>query len=307
MGLKSSVISFPNRGHYGNARWRGNTSGHVVKAFLEQYHHKESALFCDPFEGGGTSQDVSVELGIRYRGLDLHKGFNILKDSLIDTLGEPAHTVFAHPPYAGMIAYSGGCWGDEPLQDDLSHNANIGEFVEKLQLALANIYQALEEGGTYAVLMGNWRHRGQYINLSSLTERVASGTLKEEIIKIQHNCRSDRSVHSGKSYIPISHEKLLIFAKDKKVRSYIDQLILNEKRMRVFETMSWRTAIQTAFLGKKEMSLQDLYETMAPYATARASNQFWREKVRQQVQNKKYFSRVGKGVYRLSGELQSAT
>lgn len=298
MAFKNSIVSFPERGHYGNSAWRGNTTGFLVKDFLESFHSKSGGLFCDPCEGGGTSRDVAAESGIRYRGLDLHSGFNLLGDSLIEELGEPAHSVFFHPPYAGMVKYSGHCWGNEPHPDDLSNCLSINDFVEKLQLAITNIYSALEQGGTYAVLMGNWRHKGKYINLTSITERIASGTLKEEIIKIQHNCISDNKRYNSKSFIPIKHEKLLIFAKDKSVRCFIDQLILNEKRICSFFEMSWNTAIRTLFLGRKELPLSDIYSAMRPYAERKGTNRFWEAKVRQKLQDKRYFERTDRGVYR---------
>lgn len=297
MAFQGSVVSYPGRGSYGQSGWRGNTSGYIVKDYLESFHKKPSGLFVDPFEGGATSKDVAAEMGISYQGLDLHNGFNILTDSMVDTIGKQAHSVFAHPPYAGMIEYSGNVWGNKAHPDDLSHNESISDFLEKLQVALMNIYSAVEEGGTYAVLMGNWRQKGRYINLSSMTERVACGTLVEEIIKIQHNCVSDRKEYKGRNFIPIRHEKLLVFSKDRKIRSFVDQLVLNERRMTLSNTMSWRAAIRAVFLGKNTMALKDIYKALEGYSEARGTNKNPEAKIRQHLQNVKYFRRVESGVY----------
>ena len=32
----NSVMSFPERGNYGNSNWRGNTSGYVIKELNKQ-------------------------------------------------------------------------------------------------------------------------------------------------------------------------------------------------------------------------------------------------------------------------------
>jgi hypothetical protein len=35
--MKSSVVSYPERGHYGKSNWRGNTSGHLIKDIIEHF------------------------------------------------------------------------------------------------------------------------------------------------------------------------------------------------------------------------------------------------------------------------------
>lgn len=37
-GFNSSVVSYPGRGPYGTSSYRGNTSGRIVREFLETYH-----------------------------------------------------------------------------------------------------------------------------------------------------------------------------------------------------------------------------------------------------------------------------
>jgi hypothetical protein len=53
--------------------------------------------------GSMTSIEVAQEMGIEAYGLDLHSGFNILKDRIIDSVKKEADLVFSHPPYGGMV------------------------------------------------------------------------------------------------------------------------------------------------------------------------------------------------------------
>ncbi|MDF5388098.1 DNA adenine modification methylase, partial [Vibrio parahaemolyticus] len=162
--FKSSVCSYENRGPYGNNKYRGNCSGFIVKDFIESYMRKPNGLVADPSVGGGSSIDVANELGVRFKGTDLHQGFNLLRDDFLSFLGEPAHLIWWHPPYWDMIQYSGKQWG-EPNKWDMSR-MNLPEFVEALELAVMNIHDACERGGHYGILMGNLRRDGDYFNLS---------------------------------------------------------------------------------------------------------------------------------------------
>ncbi|MFW9625145.1 MAG: hypothetical protein ACMV1K_00260 [Sulfurospirillum sp.] len=53
-----SVISYPNRGHWGKNDWRGNMSGFVVKDLIEHFHPK---LFVDACEGGENLEIISKD------------------------------------------------------------------------------------------------------------------------------------------------------------------------------------------------------------------------------------------------------
>lgn len=52
-GFTSSIVSYPNRGTDGDAKYRGNTTGRIVRDFLATYHRDKGATFVDPMEGGG--------------------------------------------------------------------------------------------------------------------------------------------------------------------------------------------------------------------------------------------------------------
>lgn len=178
-----SVVSYPDRGHWGKSSYRGNCTGRIIKDFLESYMKRKDGLVVDPSIGGGTSVDVAREMGLRFVGTDLHQGFNLLTDDLASYIGEMAHVCWWHPPYAGMLKYSGEEWG-EPNKWDMSR-MNFQDFTEALELAVMNIHDAVERGGVYGILMGNMRAKGTYYNLSSLVERIAPGRLIDEVIKVQ--------------------------------------------------------------------------------------------------------------------------
>lgn len=298
--FENSVVEYKDRGPYGNNRYRGNTTGFIVKDFLEFVHSDKSALFVDPAEGGGTSRDVATEMGIRYRGLDLRDGFNLIKDDLHGTLGEQPQTVFFHPPYAGMIKYSGNMWGSKPDPDDLSQCNSVDDFLEKLQAAMANIYDALKTGGHYAVLMGNWRKSGTYYPLCSLVELFAPGKLREEIVKIQNNCVSNHTSYSNRNFVPIMHEKLMIFQKDRVLYSLDYALSLTEQLGRYY-CGTWKNIVRGAFrkADSRELTLQEIYALVDGSPRCK-TNQHWQAKVRQTLQRDDNFVHIDRGVYSLA-------
>lgn len=213
----SSVVSYPERGNFGNSQYRGNTTGKIIIDLIDNFLPGDG-FFVDPAVGGGTTIDVVNHLGIadRFAGFDLHSGFNLIRDDLTRAVGQQADLIFFHPPYGGMIQYSGNMWG-EPHNDDLSRMSEY-EFEQALKLALINISDATKAGGHYAVLMGNQRKNGSYYNWSSLTEKLAPDPLVDEVIKCQHNCVSDTRQYA-KPVIRIQHEKLLIFKKSSMVNA----------------------------------------------------------------------------------------
>ncbi|WP_206600079.1 hypothetical protein [Pseudovibrio sp. Ad37] len=250
-------------------------------------------LLADPSIGGGTSSDVAREMGIRFKGTDLHRGFNLLTDDFSSFLGEQAELVWWHPPYWNMITYSGDQWGEENPWD-LSR-LGLPDFVEALQLATMNIHDACRPGGYYGILMGNLRRDGEYYNLSSLVERIAPAKLVDEIIKTQHNCLSDARKYNSK-IVRIAHEKLLVFRKDDKGALYMVALV-NRRAQNMVKT-TWKAAVRRALQGR-QMSLKQLYIVMEPFAVT-TQNNHWQAKVRQVVQDERFFTRVDKGVYRLA-------
>ena len=98
-----SVVSYPNRGPWGDSGYRGNCSGHLVKDLILRF--KCQSVF-DPSEGGGTVRDVVsginqyLKRGIEYEGRDLRQGWNLLTSELPQ---KKYDLVWYHPAYWDII------------------------------------------------------------------------------------------------------------------------------------------------------------------------------------------------------------
>lgn len=295
MGFQDSVCSYPVRGNHGNNKYRGNCTGLIVKDFAESYL-KQGGLLVDPSIGGGTSPDVAREMGINFIGTDLHQGFNLLTDDLTTFIGQQANAVFWHPPYWDMITYSGNMWGEEKNPWDLS-TMSLDDFNEAMVLAMMNIHDATESGGHYGILMGNMRRKGQYYNLSSMVERIAAAPLVDEIIKVQHNTTSGNRSYNG-NLVRIAHEKLMVFKKKAVAALYF--LSKTMSRHEKSGAMTWKASVRRVLQqAGKEMKLAEIYAAIAPYAKER-DNEHWEAKVRQVLQDDRYFKREAVGVYILA-------
>jgi hypothetical protein len=139
------------------------------------------------------------------------------------------------------------------------------------------------------------RSRGEYYNLSSLVERVAPGKLVDEVIKIQHNCVSDSRHYKG-NLIRIAHEKLLIF---RKLKASLFLLGTMERRAGAMVSITWRSAVRRVLQGGKTLHLKEINAAIEPFARTR-QNQHWEAKVRQILQDQRYFTRIEQGVYTLA-------
>jgi hypothetical protein len=103
----NSILSYPDRGPWGDASYRGNCSGYVYREIFERLRPR---VFTDPMVGSGTSVEVAREMHIKAYGLDLRSGFNILKQRILEVVQKPSDSVLSHPPYHDMIVYSGKVW-----------------------------------------------------------------------------------------------------------------------------------------------------------------------------------------------------
>ncbi|WP_304350036.1 hypothetical protein [Comamonas testosteroni] len=216
-----SIYSFPERGPWGDAKWRGNCSGFVYKELFEQL---KPAVFVDPMMGSGTSVQVAKEMQIEAYGLDLHSGFNILRDSILQRVGKPADLVLSHPPYGGMIVYSGNVWG-EAHPDDLSRCKDDADFHEKLHLALLNQREATKGGGYYGTIIGDWRRQGRYTSYQTeCLARLPQDELAAVLIKAQHNTVSDARSYGRMKLPRILHEYILLWEKPRIISSFLADL-----------------------------------------------------------------------------------
>ena len=298
-----SIVSYPDRGPYGNNSYRGNCSGLLIKDIISQYRLKGLSDF---MVGSGTTEDVVREAAIRGDFADLNRGYYMMSMDIPNR----AENIFWHPPNHDMIVYSGkqydvkdvelatGLPADTILANDLSRCVSWKEFVKKMNYCMMKQFSALEKGGRMFVLVGDMKRKGKLYSM--LCDIIKPGTLEQVIIKAQHNCVSDRQTYSNQNFVPIVHEYLLVTRKDTGLIVPVSWGTGREYDMRSFTDQSWRDLVYTVIQDNGgKMSLQELYDALRDSAKAK-KNQHWQEKIRQTVQNIKYFIKTERGRYTLA-------
>jgi len=293
-----SILSFKGRGKWGKSSWRGNCSGHVYKELFDRLQPK---VFVDPMVGSGTSVEVAKEMGIEAYGLDLHQGFNAVNDSILNAVGKEADLVVSHPPYGGMIVYSGNVWGSSN-PDDLSRCADDEDFHEKLQLVLLNQREATKSGQYYGTIIGDWRRNGIYTSYQAeCIARMPKDELAAVLIKAQHNCQSDSKSYGSMKLPFILHEYILLWKKREISRLLLLGNLAKQQHARL--TGTWKNIVKSTLshLGG-QADLVRLYDAVAHNAPQKlADNEFWRDKVRQVLnQNPELFRSVDRGVWAIA-------
>lgn len=290
-----SIISFPERGKWGNPKWRGNCSGHVQRELIEHFRPK---LFVDICEGGGTSRDVCRDLGIEYRGFDLHTGTDFTSDYILRLLGFHADLVFSHPPYGAMIDYTGvGEFNNSILKQRDTSLCSIGDFIEKSQIMLLNQREATKDNGVYCTLIGDMRSKGAFRSFQAdFINMMPKSELISVTIKTQHNCVSDNRQYNG-NFVPILHEYLLIWKKDKK--SIYQVAIDGLKEIKTHIAATWRSMIRIALMKLGgQGSLSQIYKEVESVADQKLSqNPTWQATVRRTLQQ--HYEAVERGVWAL--------
>ena len=201
--------SFPKRGNWAthDAKWRGNWSPYIPRNIILRYS-QENDLVLDQFAGGGTTlveakllnrdiigvdvNDVALDrckekISFEHEGANgkvyLHKGDARKLDFIPD---ESIDLVCTHPPYANIIKYS------EDIPEDLSL-LKVQDFLKEMEKVATESFRVLKQGKFCAVLMGDTRQKGHMVPMSFEVMKIfqdAGFTLKELIIKEQHNCRA---------------------------------------------------------------------------------------------------------------------
>ena len=297
-----SIVSYPDRGPYGRNTYRGNCSGLLIKDLIKQYKLRGLSDF---MVGGGTTEDVVREAGIRGDFADLNRGYDMISMDIPNR----AENIFWHPPYGSMIKYADSQYKASDVEratglstetirrNDLSSFTDWNEFVKMMNYCMLKQFSALEKGGRMFVLVGDMKKRG--VLYSMLCDILKPGTLEQVIIKAQHNCWSERQSYSG-NFVPIVHEYLLVTRKDAGLIVPVSWRTGRDYDMRSFGDQSWRDLVFSVIQENGgKMSIQELYEALKDSAKAKR-NPHWQEKIRQTVQNIKQFTRTERGCYGLA-------
>lgn len=267
-----TMLSFPDRGPWGNNKYRGNCSGYI-QAFLI-WKYKIDKLFAELFSGSGTGYDVCKDMGVPYVGADLNPNpvrpgilnVNAVLDEVPDEFRN-AQMVFMHPPYGEEIGipYAGAEWGAEKVwskvngknqctiidhTDELAKKIgydpklyDLGrmpwrQFMNTLNHIIMKYYAAMAPGSYMSILMGDVRRNGKCYSM--LNDMVKPGELQQIIIKGQHNCVSNGRTYSNSNFVPIEHEYLYVLKKV--MDAYYINFVLptkNEMDIRDSKTATW--------------------------------------------------------------------
>lgn len=118
--------------------------------------------------------------------------------------------IFAHPPYANIIKYS------EDIKEDISR-LNLKDFLSRINLFSNECFRILKKNKICSILIGDIRKNKNVIPLGFYIMNIfiqAGFTLKEIIIKEQHNCKmTDYWKNKNIDFYLLSHEYILVFIK----------------------------------------------------------------------------------------------
>ena len=156
-----SIVSYKDRGNFGDSKYRGNCTGYIIKDLITNYYPaSKPKKFVEIFSGGGTGKDVAEELNITNSlHLDLNNGW----DALVDEIPTGSDFIFSHPPYWDIISYESQ--RNSYSENDLSNQMPYEEFIKKLNIVNEKIYHSLLYGGRHAILIGDVRKQGKYYSI----------------------------------------------------------------------------------------------------------------------------------------------
>ena len=236
---RTTVWSYPVRGDWAShtPQYRGNWPPQMARNIIELYS-KPGDTVLDPMVGGGTTPVECLLTGRNSLSIDINPGaITITRDRLnlpkefLENVQETEHRTFigdvrnldaildssvdliaTHPPYANIISYA-------PLIDgDLSQLNNYDIFFKEFSKAIAEMMRVLKPGGFCAILVGDTHNKSHFVPISTrmMLEFLRKGfVLKEDIIKKEWNCESDRYLgkYAGADFLLTMHEHLFIFEK----------------------------------------------------------------------------------------------
>ena len=302
-----SVLSFPDRGPWGDSKYRGNCSGWIQAFLIWKYKVQKMA---ELFAGSGTGSDVCRDFGIKYIGADLNphpvRGDILTVDAVLDDVPEEflgADMVFMHPPYGAeiKIPYAGFMWDDVTGQAKLSDLGQMPweQFMKVLNRVIMKYYSSMDSGARMSILMGDVRRNGLH---SMLNDIVKPGELEQIIIKMQHNTVSGRSGNTyggNRSFVPLVHEYLLVM---KKPEGYIVEYQLPvkySKDIRDSGSPTWRDVVYSVMKKLKKANISEIYSEIEGHDLAKKVVD-WKAKVRQTLQVYNVFESTEKGVWALA-------
>lgn len=231
----TTVWSFPERGAWSthNPKFRGNFAPQIARNIILKYSEVGDVVL-DPMVGGGTTLIETKLLDRKGMGLDINpEAVALTKRNLNFNGGQyeqevrcgdarnlkgiedgSVDLILTHPPYANIIRYTEG-----KVKEDLSNISSPKKFCDELEYVIRECFRVLKEDRYCAILIGDTRRSRHYVPLSFFVlDRFLSNkfVLKEDIVKVQHNCDSTpywREKAERYNIYLIMHEHLFVFRK----------------------------------------------------------------------------------------------
>ena len=247
----TTVWSFPERGKWAthNGKYRGNWAPQIARNIILLYS-KEGDVVLDPMVGSGTTMVEAKLLKRRGIAFDIHSevvtlakeacNFEAEKGSfdpkveqgdarnLEEIKDESTDLIATHPPYLNIIKY-----GDKDIEGDLSALSSLEKFCGQVELVAKECFRVLKPGKYRAILIGDTSRRRHFVPLAfTVMQRFLKigFILKEDVIKLQHNCTTTRYWGAQeKDILLIMHEPLLVFRKPEQVEElniYRDSILM---------------------------------------------------------------------------------
>ena len=231
----TTVWSFPERGKWAthSAKYRGNWAPQIPRNIIQLYSQEGDSVL-DPMVGSGTTMIEAKLLGRKGIGFDIHpevvelsrkacdfstdngefqpkielgnaRDLKKIKDDSVDLIA-------THPPYLNIVRY-----GEKEVDGDLSAISNLTKFCDQIEAVAQECFRVLKPGKYCAILIGDTRRRRHFVPLAfNVMQRFlkAGFILKEDVIKLQHNCTTTRYWGAqAKDFLLIMHEHLFVFRK----------------------------------------------------------------------------------------------
>lgn len=276
-----SIVSYKERGIGGNNLYRGNCSPRLIEDLIDFYKVKNiSDYMC----GSGTTKDVADRKNIKANIYDLNQGFDLLNMDV----PERNEFIFWHPPYHNMIRYADNMYAASEIEKkydicanevDLSQCRSWEDFIKKLNACMIKQFASLEKGGYMAVLMGDLKKQGRLYSM--LLESAKPGIIENIVIKVQHNCMSNKYQYVNENFIRIQHEYVLLLKKAEDLIYPVQFAVNRTMDIRNLESVTWKDVLADIIekTGGK-IGLHCIYQQVFGYKKAEKNNHV-KEKVRQ--------------------------
>lgn len=301
----STVLSFPDRGPWGDNRYRGNCSGWYQAFLIWKYRVQKMA---ELFSGSGTGYDVAKDMGIQYAGADLNP-FPVRPGILcVDAIRDEvpvqftdADFVFMHPPYGAeiRIPYAGSMYPDptgELSREDLGQMP-WKQFMRSLNGVVMKYFASMQTGAKMGIMMGDVRRNGHVYSM--LTDIVKPGELEQIIIKMQHNTMSGGRTYSNRNFVPLVHEYILVLKKPFPYVLDFQIPIRKELDIRDSRSATWRDVVFAVMQKLGKAPLEAIYSEVDGHAKVQ-SNPHWKDKVRQVLNSRPEYVSEQRGVWGLA-------